>query len=158
MTKPLRPYTRHAEDIRDPESLLQSRFFAGDDPSGDYARIGLGFSLNSVLSNGKGWDEYLDFMAKIKKRPGDFDSLMREIGNYAQPNCLHSCLQSCLQSGKSLSGCIFEHEPQETVDLRFFGKRVGRDSEDSCDILNSTERFVKEAVWVFDRIFKSGFA
>ena len=56
-------------------------FFAGEDPSEDYARIGLGFSLNLRLSDGKGREEYAYFTKKIRDNLDDFNILMHDIGN-----------------------------------------------------------------------------
>jgi hypothetical protein len=124
-------------------------FYAGDDPSQDCTRIGIGFSLNKEMSQ-QGIDEYVDFIEKIAEHPEKFDSTFHELGNYAEPH--HLLTQ------QPLSSTIIADQPNFNDDWRFFGKILVYSSEHDRSILNSIDMFIDESAAVFDHINQSGFA
>ena len=123
-------------------------FFAGDSSSETFARIGIGFSLNSEMSS-QGIDEYSDFIARVAERKSDFDDTFALSGNYAEP--------FGTETDKKLSTLILSDKPDFKDDWRFYGKMLRLDNNSDRDILSSIDTFVLEAVDVFTTIEKAGF-
>lgn len=123
-------------------------FTAGDDVTGDFVRIGIGFSLNKEMSQ-QGIDEYADFLAQVAQRKDAFDETFSLLGYYAEP---FGVLKEM-----SLSRLILKDTPNLADDWRFFGKVLQRSNPDDAIHLISSEALAQEAVRVFTIIEKNGF-
>lgn len=144
-----RAYPQHICTFPDGKAFrrqINIGFYAGDGPENDYARIGLGFSLNQEMSQ-KGIDEYVDFLGDIAERPDEFDSTFASLGGYAEPEHLLDI--------HPLSRAVLADKPDFSDDWRFYGKCLTRKDDEA--VLSSIDSFIREAVSVFDKITKAGF-
>jgi hypothetical protein len=122
-------------------------FYADDQPSGDCARIGIGFRLRRELTP-EGIDDYSDFVARALSRPGDFDSLFAGLGNY---------VENIPATGGSLATALRSDTPDFDDDWRFFGKCLHASDSADRKILESEDLLAKEAVATFAKIQRAGF-
>lgn len=123
-------------------------FYAGEDPSGDSVRIGLGFSLNTAMSE-QGIDEYADFAGKVAGDPAGFNRFFSAVGGYCEP------FES--PEDQSMASIIINDSPRFEDDWRFFGKLLTCDSQEHQSIIASIDSLTNEIIAQFNAIENFGF-
>lgn len=131
-------------------------FTAGDDLSGDFVRIGLGFRL-SGHEGARGIEEYLEFREHVRNHREAFDRTFQPLGNYYETVDWDPARRDESDSHIGpLSLAVISDEPP-LDGWRFFGRRLWtRDPQDQT-IIGSDDGLRDAAVDTFTRIENGGY-
>jgi len=111
------------------------------------ARIGIGFRISPSYESSV--DDYLSFRQAVKDRAEVFSRLFEDLGSYSEPEHIFK------GSGSLSENVLSDNDWGDS--WRFYGRLLQYDIPEDREILESIDRFVEEAVGVFEMIDKAGF-
>lgn len=123
-------------------------FCANEDLRHDHARVGIGLFVPTGEEGSEAWCRYHDFQEEVRKRPSAFAALLRQIGDYCEP-------EGFAPPQGSMDAVI--KDSPEMPFWRFFGARLGMSSLHDRTLLSSIPNLVSYAVGIFKQIDEAGF-
>jgi len=111
------------------------------------ARIGIGFDIRTHET--KSVDDYIEFGQNLALNSKSFNTIFRSLGSYSEP-------EEIFENQDSFADAILS-DNSWADSWRFYGRVLRHDIPEDRIILESMDRFVDEALNVFDTIRNAGF-
>ena len=131
-------------------------FTAGENPDGDYLRIGLGFRL-SHYEHAPSIEEYLEFREQVRRQSTGFDAAFQALGNYYEFWDSEVPEIAITENADNALSLVVINDDPPLNGWRFFGKRLWVCEPQNQTVINSHEGLRETAIAIFDRIQRAGF-
>jgi hypothetical protein len=131
-------------------------FTAGDTCAEDHVRIGVGFRWNvQDPVSAPAAHEYLDYRARVQRRPQAFDQMCTALGNYCEVYDA-GLGEVDGQAPGPLSAVVLADQPSGDG-WRFFGTRLWFANSHDAAIISDHDALCRRILAVFDAMMRAGF-